>query len=114
MSADKACQTIMCLGGNPEPAYSDLSSCDSDFMYLLSECSDDLPLIPVIAETAELVLTPESATREALAECFQQKLEYANVTGPDSRSAGREPASSSSTVSTESLPSRFTVDTDPT
>ena len=106
MSADKACQTIMCLGGNPEPAHSELSSCDSDFMYSLSECSDDLPLSHVAPESTELVLPTESATREALAECFQRKLEDANVGQPDS--------SRSSLISIESLPSRFTVDTNTT
>ena len=114
MSADKACQTIMCLGGNPELAFSDLSSCDSDFMYLLSEDSGDLPLFPIIAESAESGLSTESATREALAECFQQKLNDAAAERAYSRSSGSGRASSSTSVSSESLPSRFTVDTDPT
>ena len=102
MSADKACQTTMCLGGNSDPnPCPGLSSVNSDFMYLsdvaFSDCSDDMLPFPPVNETGESSLSNDSAACEALAECFEQKLAAANEKGSDCPSTG-------------SLPSRFTVD----
>ena len=117
MSADKSCQTIMCLGGNPKPdPCPELSSFDSDFMYLSddasSECSDESISVNSEADIGVAVAPTELATREALAECFEQKLEAAREgeTNPQSIAAGLVGESDSST--TDSLPSRFTVDSE--
>ena len=115
MSADKACQTIMCLGGNSEPdPYPDLSSFNSDFMYqsdvALSDCSENMLPFPPVTENSEANLPADSAACEALADCFNQKLAAANEKGSNPRPSSDKSISGSNSLSTESLPSRFTVD----
>lgn len=107
----------MCLGGNPKPdPCPELSSFNSDFMYLsddaISECSDQRISVNPEADIGVVVAPTELATREALAECFEQKLEAAHKgeTHPPSIEAGLVGESDSST--TDSLPSRFTVDSE--
>ena len=115
MSVDKACQTIMCLWGDSKPnPYPDLSSFNSDILYLsdaaLSDCSMELPPLPLITESSDSTLSTDLAAREALAECFKQKLEVANAEGSKTRPHDSKSVSQSGSVATDSLPSRFTVD----
>ena len=116
MSVDKACQTVMCLGGDSKPnPYPDLSSFNSDFLYMsdaaLSDYSEELPPLPLVSEASETAQPTDFAAREALAECFEQKLKAANV--GVSKPLENGSVCKSGSVSTGSLPSRFTVDSEP-